>query len=453
MTTGTKLDAGNLRAENTVPPELEYPAAANLIRRTSLLIILCCLLLSGCRSGTTNTAPTIELIRIPLEDEGGTGKMAAIEGRVTGARPGQQIVLFARSGAWYVQPFTEQPFTKIQPDSTWRNSTHLGTEYAAMLVEPEYRPPAVTDVLPNRGGGVIAVAVAPGEAKLLLPVFWQTWWFRLLGGLACLFALLAFHRLRLRQLARQLNARFDERLEERTRIAQDLHDTLLQGFLSASMQLYVAVEQLPEDSPAKSRLNQVHQLMGRVIEEGRNTVQGLRSITADSLDLEQAFSRIPQEFAGHNESGEQVRCRVTVKGRSRPLHPIIRDEVYRIGREALINAFRHSITKSIEVELKYSVRHLRVSIRDDGDATENRAMPARREESMELARLLSERARRIGARLKVRSLATAGTEIELSIPSRAAYLNQSPRPHRWLANLSPLRAMSRLWKSKTEEDE
>jgi signal transduction histidine kinase len=134
------------------------------------------------------------------------------------------------------------------------------------------------------------------------------------------------------------------------------------------------------------------------------------------------------------------------------LHPIIRDEVYRIGREALFNAFRHSMTKSIEVELKYSVRHLRVSIRDDGDATENQAMRARREESIELARLLSERARRIGARLKVRSLATAGMEIELSIPSRAAYLNQSPRPHRWLANLSPLRAMSRLRKSETEED-
>jgi len=192
--------------------------------------------------------------------------------------------------------------------------------------------------------------------------------------------------------------------------------------------------------------------MGRVIEEGRNTVQGLRSITADSLDLEQAFSRIPQEFAGHNEGGDQVQCRVTVKGRSRPLHPIIRDEVYRIGREALFNAFHHSMTKSIEVELKYSVRHLRVSIRDDGDTTENRAMRARREESIELARLLSERARRIGARLKVRSLAKAGTEIELSIPSRAAYLNQSPRQHRRLANLSPLRAMSRLRKSETEED-
>src|SRR5262245_14182328 len=307
MTTGTKLDAGNLRAENTVPPELEYPAAANLIRRTSLLIILCCLLLSGCRSRTTNTAPTIELIRVPQKDEGGTGKMATIEGRVTGARPGQQIVLFARSRAWYVQPFTEQPFTKIQPNSTWRNSIHLGTEYAAMLVEPEYRPPAVTDVLPNKGNGVIAVAVVPGEARLLVPMFWRTWWFRLLGGLACVFALLAFHRFRLRQLTRQLNSRFDERLEERMRIAQDLHDTLLQGFLSASMQLYIAVEQLPEDSPTKSRLNQVQQLMGRVIEEGRNTVQGLRSITADSLDLEQAFSSIPHEFACRNEIGEQIR--------------------------------------------------------------------------------------------------------------------------------------------------
>src|SRR5215468_6849473 len=217
-----------------------------------------------------------------------------------------------------------------------------------MLVEPEYRPPAVTDVLPNKGGEVIAVAVVRGEARLLVPVFWQTWWFRLSGGLACLFVLLAFHRFRLRQLTRQLNARFDERLEERMRIAQDLHDTLLQGFLSASMQLYVAVEQLPEDSPARSQLSRVQQLMGRVIEEGRNTVQGLRSITADSLDLERAFSRIPQELAGNNESGEKLRFRVTVKGRPRPLHPITRDEVYRIGREALINTFRRSRTKALK---------------------------------------------------------------------------------------------------------
>jgi hypothetical protein len=99
--------------------------------------------------------------------------MAVIKGRVSGARAGQQIVLFARSGAWYVQPFIDQSFTKIQPDSTWSSSTHLGTEYAALLVEPGYRPPVTTDVLPSIGGGVIAVTIAPGEVRLLAPVFWQ----------------------------------------------------------------------------------------------------------------------------------------------------------------------------------------------------------------------------------------------------------------------------------------
>lgn len=363
--------------------------------------------------------------------------MAVIEGRVNGARAGQQIILFARSGAWYVQPFTDQPFTKIQPDSTWSNSTHLGTEYAALLIEPGYRAPPTTHVLPNKGGGVIAVAVAPGEVRLLAPVFWQKWWFWLSGGLACLFAMLAFHGLRLRQLTRQLNARFDERLEERMRIAQDLHDTLLQGFLSASMQLYVAVEQLPEDSPARSRLDQVQRLMGQVIEEGRNTLQGLRSITTDSLDLEQAFSRIRQDFAGHNEIGEQVRFHVAVKGRPRPLHPIIRDEIYRIGREALITAFRNPLTRSVVVELKYSARRLRLFVRHDGGAQQ--VARAAREEPMELARL-RERAGRIGARLKVRSLAPAGAEVEISIPSQAAFPNQ-------LSLLTPRIMLGRLLKA------
>jgi len=419
-----------------------------LIRRINFPVIFCCLLLSGCRSWPTDTTPTIEFSKVPLVDEGGTGKITAIEGRVTGARPGQQIVLFARSEAWYVQPFTDQPFTKIQPDATWKNSTHLGTEYAALLVEPEYRPPAKTDVLPTRGGGVIAIAVVQGEVRLLVPLFWQTWWFRLLGVLACIFALLAFHHLRLHQLTHQLNARFNERLEERTRIAQDLHDTLLQGFISASMQLHVAVEQLPEDSQARSRLNRVQQLMGQVIEEGRNTLQGLRSITRDSLDLEQAFSRIPQELASRNGIGEQIRFRVVVKGRPRPLHPLIRDEVYRIGREALISAFRNPRRKTVEAELRYSIRRLRIFVRDEGGAITSRAM---REEPVELARL-RERAGRIGARLKVRSRAAAGTEVELSVPSRVAYLNQSPmRPPKWLASLSPRRAMVRLRKSETEE--
>lgn len=424
-----------------------------LLRRINAPVILCSLfLLSGCRSNSTPTTATIEFSKVPLEDKGGTGKVATIEGWVSGARPGQQIVLFARSGAWYVQPFTEQPFTKIQPDSTWSNSTHLGTEYAALLVEPEYRPPAMTEALPGKGGGVIAVAITPGEVRVLVPAFWQTWWFRLLGALACLFILLSFHSFRLRQLTRQLNARFDERLEERTRIAQDLQDTLLQGFISASMQLYVAAEQLPEESPAKSGLNKIQQLMGRVIEEGRNTLQGLRSITQDSLDLEQAFACIPQEFASRNEVREPVEFRVTVKGRPRTLHPLIRDEVYGIGREAVIRAFRNPGTKSVEVELKYSFRHLRISVREDGGTTEFRAIQPESEEAAAFVRL-RERAKRIGAHLKVLNHAIAGAKVELSIPIRVAALKRfSTDPLEWLARLLPQKAKAELRRSDTEED-
>ncbi|HKE32623.1 MAG TPA: two-component regulator propeller domain-containing protein, partial [Candidatus Angelobacter sp.] len=167
------------------------------------------------------------------------------------------------------------------------------------------------------------------------PLFWQTWWFRIAALLVCLLITVAWYRLRMRRFATQLNDRFEERLAERTRIAQELHDTLLQGFISASMQLHVAVDQMPEDLPAKERFGRVLQLMRQVIEEGRNAVRGLRSASSNSLDLEQAFARIQQELAIQ----EQFGFRVIVEGRQRSLPPILQDEVYLIGREALVNAF------------------------------------------------------------------------------------------------------------------
>lgn len=227
-----------------------------------LLVVFYCVLLSGCSSRQPSTGPFIEFDRVPLAYKGGYPSLDTIEGRVVGAHPKQQIVLYARSGAWYVQPFADQQFTKIQPDSTWSNSTHLGTEYAALLVEPEYRPPAKTDVLPGPGGGVVAVAMVDGELR-----FWQTRWFQFLCILAGVAAILVFYRL---WLTRQLNVRFEERLAERTRIAQDLHDTLLQGFLSVSMQLHVVADRLPEDSPAKAPLGRVLELMGQVPVRGNS---------------------------------------------------------------------------------------------------------------------------------------------------------------------------------------
>ena len=255
------------------------------------------------------------------------------------------------------------------------------------------------------------------------PVFWQTWWFRSLGLLACAFAALILYRLRMHQLTRQLNLRFEERLAERTRIAQELHDTLLQGFLSASMQLHVAVDKLPVQSPARPPLGRVLELMRHVIEEGRNAVRGLRSPDSrESLDLERAFSRIQEELALE----EQVGFRVVVEGRPRPLHPIIRDEVYSIGREALVNAFRHSRARSIEVEVEYIANHLRILVRDDGCGIDPEVLRAGRDGHWGLSGM-RERAERIGARLKVWSRAAAGTEVELSIPGHVAFQGHTSR--------------------------
>ena len=166
------------------------------------------------------------------------------------------------------------------------------------------------------------------------------------------------YRLRVRQIAAGINARFDERLAERTRIAQELHDTLLQGFLSASMQVHVATDCLPADSEAKPILIRALQLMRQVIDEGRNAVRGLRSSHSVSLDLEEAFARIQQELDPDNKNGQQVGFRVIAEGQKRPLHPLFRDEVYRIGREALINAFRHARASQIDVELKYAPKSI-----------------------------------------------------------------------------------------------
>ena len=116
----------------------------------------------GCGSQLTPAEPSIEFVTVPEAAAGGSERMAPISGRVTGARSGQRVVLFAKSGIWWVQPLTVEPFTDIEADSTWKNTIHLGTEYAALLVEPGYRPPDTIESLPQRGGGVIAIATIKG---------------------------------------------------------------------------------------------------------------------------------------------------------------------------------------------------------------------------------------------------------------------------------------------------
>lgn len=374
-------------------------------------ILLFALTLGGC-SQNAATGPSIEITEIPPADQGGVIKLGVIKGRVTGAQSGQVIVLYARSGAWYVQPWADQPFTKIANDATWSNETHLGTEYAALLVDRNYQPVPLTINLPDVGNGVSAVAVVEGR-----PPFWRTWWFRLSLVLLGLFALLALYRWRVHQLRTQLTLRFEERLAERTRIAQDLHDTLLQGLVSASMQLHVANDLLPDDAKAKPMVGRVMQLMSQVIQEGRDAVRGLRSTSGNADDLETAFTQAGQEF-GNEQSKD---CRVIVEGTPRQLHPIIRDEAYRIGREAMANAFRHSHGNKIEIELEYSAKHLRILVRDDGTGIDPEVLHSGRDGHWGLAGM-RERAESIGARLKVFSRTNAGTEVELLIPGDVAFV-------------------------------
>jgi nitrate/nitrite-specific signal transduction histidine kinase len=264
-------------------------------------------------------------------------------------------------------------------------------------------------------------------------VFWQAWWFRLAVVLGSVLAILLLYRFRLRQLTSRLNVRFEERLAERTRIAQELHDTLLQGFLSASMQLHVAVDRLPDESPARPSFGRILDLMSRVIEEGRNAVQGLRSSPSGSLNLEQALSRIQQELALDTGMGF---CMI-VEGRPRPLHPVLRDEVYRISREAVVNAFRHSRARKIEVQLEYGFNRLRIQVRDDGCGIDPEVLRTGRDGHWGLPGM-RERADRIGAKLHVFSSAAAGTEVELSVPSHIAFQSQpSSRMTVWLSKLYP----------------
>ena len=224
--------------------------------------------------------------------------------------------------------------------------------------------------------------------------------------------------------------RLEERIAERTRIARELHDNLLQGVISVSMQLHIAIDRLPEDSPAKPLFDRVLRLAGQVIDEGRNTVRGIRSLDRNSEELEGAFCRVPQSL----DLKDRADFRVVVEGQPQLLHPVIHDEVYSIGREAIVNAFRHSGAGNIEVELEYSARYLRVIVRDDGCGIKPHVQESGREGHWGLSGM-RERSQRIGAKFKVFSRDGAGTEVELRVPGKIAFANQSSPTARWFANL------------------
>ena len=264
---------------------------------------------------------------------------------------------------------------------------------------------------------------APAAVQLdVQPQLSETWWFRLIGS--CLLAATVFgaFRYRLARVHAAMNLRFEERLAERTRIARELHDTLLQSFQGLMLRLQVVDDLLPPGN-AKEQLEQSLERADQAIAEGRSAVYDLRSSATSTNDLAEAVRTLADELAKQDSTAFQL----VVEGQARDFHPIVRDEIYRIAREALRNAFSHAAARHVEAEVTYGDRAFRLRIRDDG-----RGIPA---ETLEAGRPghyglsgMRERAKQIGAKLEIWSGARAGTEIDLSIAGSIAYRMSTGRP-------------------------
>lgn len=272
------------------------------------------------------------------------------------------------------------------------------------------------------------------------PMFYQTAWFRLtVFSLGLLFAgvvLQLLYARRISQATKLLNAAFEERLAERSRISHELHDTLLQGFLGAAMRLQAISTLLPAKSvEAKENLDSVLDQIDAVLEEGRRAIWDIHSSSILDNDLIEAFTLAGEDL----NKTYPANFSLTIEGKSRALHPPVRDQVYRIGREALTNAFRHSKATKIEAGIEYASKHLRIFIRDNGCGISPDFLEHGRDGHLGLSGM-REYAEKIGAELKIWSRRQSGTEIELIVPHQIAFVKKSP--------VGLFRRMSRFYSRK-----
>ncbi len=258
--------------------------------------------------------------------------------------------------------------------------------------------------------------------------YYQTRWFQALCAAAFLGLLWALYRYRLHQIANEFSARLEGRVDERVRVARDLHDTLLQSFQGLLVYLQAAYNLLPT-RPAEGlkTLGDAINLAGQAIAEGRNAIQGLRSSTAETNELALALKALGEELAVHATNGDVVKYIVEVEGAPRDLHPILRDEIYRIAGEAMRNAFKHSDARRIDLIISYGDRQLRVRVRDNGKGIDPEVLEKQERAGHYGLPGMRERAELIGGRLEVWSKLGSGTEIELTIPASIAYAASSAR--------------------------
>ena len=260
---------------------------------------------------------------------------------------------------------------------------------------------------------------------VILQPWWNSWTFRMVATALILLSLGYGYSLHLGTIRREFDLRMEERVNERTRIARELHDTLLQSFHGLLLRFQAVYNFLP------SRPEEAARTLGAALDHGaeaitqaRDAVQELRSSPMITNDLAPALTALAAELA---ENDDAV-CRVQVEGAPRDLHPILRDEIYRIAGEALRNAFRHAEAREIEVKIRYDKRRLQVAVRDDGKGLDPEVLNRQGRVGHWGLVGMRERAQVIGGRLEVWSALNGGTSVELSIPAAIAY--SSPRKSR-----------------------
>jgi signal transduction histidine kinase len=287
----------------------------------------------------------------------------------------------------------------------------------------------------NEAGAILDFRIAPA--------WYQTIWFRVscVGGFVLL--LWALYQLRLQQLQRQFNMTVETRVGERTRIARELHDTLLQSFQGLMLRFQTVDEMLPaRPLDAKKALEGALDRGDQAISEGRDAITDMRTSTLASHDLAKSITALMtdlnDELATDNRGS--VTFRVLVEGAPRTVRPTLRDEIYRIARESLRNAFCHAQARHIETEIMYG-ESLCLRFRDDGKGIDPSVVEHGGRPGHWGLPGIRERAKQIGAQLAVWSELGAGTEVELSIPGSIAY------------EVFPVRARFRFFRKRTEQDD
>jgi ligand-binding sensor domain-containing protein/signal transduction histidine kinase len=256
----------------------------------------------------------------------------------------------------------------------------------------------------------------------IVPEFYQTKWFLLLSVAIVGFLVWAAYQWHVGQMTDRLHMQFTERLSERTRIARELHDTLLQSFQGLILHFQTARD-LIESRPTEAghKLDTALESADNAMVEGRNAIYDIRSSTIVDDDLARSIRTLGDELRANHGNEYPVTLIVVVEGSARVLDPICRDDIYHIVREALRNSFRHAQAKNIEAEVAYGKRSLRVRIRDDGKGIDPKVLDQGGLAGHWGMAGMRERAKRIGGRLVVWSEPGAGTEVELSIPGSVVY--------------------------------